>query len=300
MIVLACPSCHIHLRVEGNVATCAACAEQYPTIEGIGRYLSAERAANFADFLHDYTTVRLAEGRASDDPTYFRRLPEPTPGGPMEWQWQLRRHSWQTIRRQIISPAPPVLSVVDIGAGVGWLSNRLTELGHIAHAVDLTVDAHDGLGAAHHFATEFVRSQAEMDALPIATGSVDVVFYNASLHYSCDYSRTLSEALRVLKPAGRIVVMDSPIYHHRSSGEAMIAERHADFEARFGSRSDSVPSIGYLTADMLTELGAELGLRWSRHRTWYGWKWAWKPWRARLRRKREPSRFTVLVGQRRR
>ena len=192
--------------------------------------------------------------------------------------------------------------MVDVGAGVGWLSNRLHQLGHQPHAVDLTVDADDGLGAARHFCPLWPRDQAEMDVLPFADATsqsgADVVVFNASLHYSTSYARTLGEALRVLRPGGSIVVMDSPIYRRDESGRQMVAERHADFERRFGTRSDSIGSIGYLTDSMLVELEQQLGVRWRRCRTWYGWSWTMRPWRARLARRRPPSRFVVLVGTR--
>ncbi len=298
MLERVCPLCRGSLRVSERVYACVTCTESYSRVDNIDLFLPAARVAHFEQFLNDYTTVRLAEGRASDDPEYFRRLPETAPGAPLEWQWNMRSRSWRTVRSRVFRPRTQSLVVVDVGAGVGWLSNRLTELGHEALAVDLTIDPHDGLGAARHYQHKFSCSQAEMDALPFPDASADVVIYNASLHYSCDYAVTLAEALRVLKSTGRIVVMDSPIYRQRSAGEAMIAERHADFEQRFGSRSDSVPSVGYLTPHMLHDLALSLGLRWRRHHTWYGWQWAWKPWRARLRGKRQPSRFVVLVAKR--
>ena len=137
-----------------------------------------------------------------------------------------------------------------------------------------------------------------MDALPFADAQADVVVFNASLHYSTDYVRTIGEALRVLRPGGSIVVLDSPIHRHDSSGRQMVAERHADFERRFGTRSDSVASIEYLTGSMLDDIGRRLDLRWRHHRTWYGVRWAVRPWVARVRRRRAPSRFVVLVATR--
>ena len=297
MIPLACPVCHAELSGEPSGARCAACALEYPVIDGIGRFLPPDRAASFAPFLHDYTTVRLAEGRASADPEFFRRLPAPTPGTPLEAQWRMRARTWAVVERRVLGVSSGPLRVLDVGAGVGWLSNRLTELGHVAAAIDLTVDPDDGLGACRHYTREFLRWQAEMDALPVAAASVDLVVYNASLHYSTDLECTLREALRVLAPGGRVVVMDSPIYRRAADGEAMITERHADFARRFGTRSDSVPSIGYLTPERLASVATALGLTWSRHRPWYGWRWAWKPWRARVRRRRAPSRFELLVAR---
>jgi ubiquinone/menaquinone biosynthesis C-methylase UbiE len=292
MIQLACPKCRAMLSGE----SCTACGESYPVVDGIQRFLPVERLVHYEPFLRDYTAVRLAEGRGEVDADALRRLPEPTPGNPLEWQWAIRRRTWSTVRDRVLPAFGDGLAVVDVGAGVGWLSHRLHELGHQPYAVDLTVDDHDGLGAALHFDPPWPRFQAEMDALPIADGQADLVVYNASLHYSTNYARTLGEALRVLRPGGRIVVMDSPMYRHDASGRQMVSERHADFERRFGTRSDSVDSIEYLTDAMLDGLERELDIQWSRHRTWYGWRWGLRPWKARLRRRREPSRFVVLVG----
>jgi SAM-dependent methyltransferase len=298
MITLACPKCRVAL--DGPM--CAACGERYPIVDGIHRCLPAERRARYEAFLRDYTAVRIAEGRGCRDTESLQRLPDLAAGGPTEAHWNIRRRTWATVRDRVLPSLGSGLTVLDVGAGVGWLSNRLHDLGHAPHAIDLSVDANDGLGAARHFGPPWPRYQAEMDALPFAdaTGEsgADVVVFNASLHYSTDYVRTIGEALRVLRPGGLIVVMDSPIYRHDESGRQMVAERHADFERRFGTRSDSIASIEYLTGSMLAEIEARLGLTWRRHRTWYGWRWAIRPWKARLRRRRAPSRFAVLVGTR--
>ena len=62
-------------------------------------------------------------------------------------------------------------------------------------------------------------------------------------------------------------------------------------------RSDSLPSKEYLHEMLLAELSRDLGLRWTIHQPWYGWKWHMRPWRARLRGQRPPSRFCILVAQ---
>lgn len=299
MIQMACPNCRGLLAdSEAGYTRCDVCGERYPVVDGIQQFLPAARLEFYRPFLRDYTTVRLAEGRGTGDVEYFRRLPEPTLGGPIEWQWKLRRRTWATVRDRVLPKLGDDLVVVDVGAGVGWLSNRLHDLGHVPHAVDLTIDNDDGLGAARHYGPRWPRYQAEMDALPFADAQADLVVFNASLHYSTDYVRTIAEALRVLRQGGSVVIMDSPIYRRAESGRQMVAERHADFERRFGTRSDSVASIEYLTDAMLDDIGRQLDVRWARHRTWYGWNWAMRPWKARLRRRREPSRFVVLVGTR--
>lgn len=77
----------------------------------------------------------------------------------------------------------------------------------------------------------------------------------------------------------------------------MVEERHADFARRFGTRSENLPSREYLTWPMLDDLARELGVTWRRVTPWYGWRWAMRPWIARLKGKREPSRFAILWAE---
>jgi SAM-dependent methyltransferase len=302
---LRCPQCGSGLGLLPSavstqpVLDCPGCAAAYRAVDGVWRLLAPGREADFARFLADYTTVRLAEGRGADDAASYRRLPEPTPGHPLEWQWSIRSTTWVHVRDRVLPRLGPALRVVDLGAGVGWLSHRLAELGHEPVAVDLSVDGRDGLGAARHYDPTWPRVQAEFDRLPFADAQADLVVFNASLHYSTDYAVTIAEACRVLRPGGRVLVVESPMYRREESGRRMVAERHAHFAERFGTRSDSVPSIEYLTAARLDELGEQLGLRWTRSTPWYGWRWWARPWVARLQRRREPSRFHVLVAERR-
>ncbi|MEZ5236515.1 MAG: class I SAM-dependent methyltransferase [Acidimicrobiales bacterium] len=256
----------------------------------------ADRAA-IERFLADYTHIRRAEGRGSDDPDHYRNLPAVPATDPLQWQWAMRARSWQHAEPRVLPAAGGARRVVDVGAGVGWLANRMAQRGHDVVAVDVSLDPLDGLGAARHYDSGFRCVQAHFDHLPFADACTDVVLYDASLHYSVDYAVTLAEARRLLRPGGAVVVLDSPIYRHDRAGRQMVAERHADFERRFGRRSDSVASRQYLTPAELDRLGRELGLRWQRSRPFYGWRWAARPWVARLRRRRPPSRFELLVGR---
>jgi len=298
---LACPACRTPFGVDAgadDALVCASCRSQYARRNGVWHLLAPEREAHFADFLRDYTTIRHAEGRGSNDPDHYRQLPSTSADDPLAWQWSMRARTWNHVVRTVLPTLGRELRVVDVGAGVGWLSHRLALLGHQPFAIDLSIDERDGLGAARHYAGAWPCAQAEFDRLPLTDGAADLVVFNASLHYSVDYATTLTEAMRVLRPDGAVVVLDSPVYRHDSSGRQMVAERHADFERRFGLRSESIASVEYLTEAMIDELGDGLGLRWQRTQAWYGWRRAARPLVARLKRRRAPSRFVVLVGRR--
>ncbi|HEU5103888.1 MAG TPA: class I SAM-dependent methyltransferase [Roseiflexaceae bacterium] len=321
-----CPTCHAPLEAAGpDEWRCTADSQRFECVDAIWRFLPPDRAAVFAPFLRDYTTIRDAEGYGYDDPARYQRLPKVDPADPLAWQWRMRAASFASLRRHVLVPlarrtmtreetrkgakrsscfallrrpsrAATGLRVLDLGAGVGWLSNQLARLGHTPCAIDVNLDSRDGLGAARHCGGDWPRVQAEFDRLPLADRQADLAIYNASLHYSADYRATLAEALRVLRPGGWIVIMDSPIYRRDASGRQMVAERQVAFARDYGTRSDALLSVGYLTWATLRELGQNLGLRWRAIRPWYGWDWALRPWRARLAGRREPSSFALLVA----
>lgn len=245
-------------------------------------------------FLQDYTRIRLAEGRGSDDPGFYRSLPDCPDDHPMAWQWSVHRRTFSCFRDRVLAGLRAGSEILDLGAGTGWLSNRLAQLGYRPCAIDLSCDDHDGLGAARHYAPAWPRVQAEFDHLPLGDSCADAAVFNASLHYSTDYARTLSEALRVLRPGGSIVILETPVYTSEASGRRMVEERHAMFLQCYGTRSDSIPSVEYLTWARIDALAEELGIRWRVLFPWYGIGWALRPWIARFKGAREPSRFPIL------
>lgn len=274
----------------------------YERVAGIWRFLPPERAAHYARFIADYETVRKAEGRGSDDPIWYRALPFSNESGKFRADWRIRAQSYNTLLRRVLIPLESrrktPLVIADIGAGNGWLSNRMAERGHQVAAVDLLTNAWDGLGAHTRYTTAFTPVQAEFDHLPFEDAQFDMVIYNGALHYSTDYTVTLQEALRLLKPEGRLLVMDSPVYHDASSGAQMVKEREAHFESAYGTPSNALASEHYLTYDRLTTLADTLGLMWRYFQPFYGWRWSLRPLRARLRGHREPANFMIIDGER--
>lgn len=94
-----------------------------------------------------------------------------------------------------------------------------------------------------------------------------------------------------------IVISDTPWYRQDRSGRQMVAERQAMFRMRYGTASDSLRSVEYLTDERLQELSARVGVVWSFHAPYHGLRWALRPLVAQLRRRREPSRFRIYVAR---
>ncbi len=290
-----CPRCHGELQKKSELELfCARDNLLFKQEDGIWRFLLPERESHYARFIRDYETVRRFEGRFSPDASYYRALPFKDTSRKFPADWKIRAASFGALQKILTAES----TVLDMGSGNGWLSNRLSLSGYDVCAVDLLLNPEDGLGAWTHYQSRFTRTQSEFIHLPFLNAAISTVIFNASFHYSENYEESLTESLRVLSPNGKVIIMDSPIYHNADSGEQMVAERKSAFLSRYGFASDSLRSENYLTYRRMEELGKTLGIVWRHIRPLYGVRWRLRPWLAHLRGRREPAEFGLWVGSR--
>jgi SAM-dependent methyltransferase len=285
--------------------SCTGCLFQMLNEHGIWKALPENRAAHFERFLREYQTVREAEGRGSSRPEYYLALPYGDISGENQRQWNIRARTFDHLSGNILaeleSRNPGQLNILDLGAGNGWLSYRLGIRGHLPVAVDLNTSSLDGLAATVHYRQKLPRLfpcfQAELDHLPFVDNQFDLAVFNASFHYSENYENTLAEAIRCLRSGGSVIIADTAWYKHHESGRRMLTERKQAFTERFGFPSDAIASEEYLTDERLSALAEHFGLRWRRHSPSYGLRWSMRPLVAKLKGRREPSRFRIYVAE---
>ena len=300
-IRLRCPRCGARAADDA----CLACGFRFRQQEdGIVDALPPESRARLAKFVAEYEGIRAAEGRGSGNADYYLALPYRDLSGRDPPQWRIRARSHDYLVRHLLPRGfrEDACTVIDLGAGNGWMSHRLALAGCRPCAVDLAVNHSDGLGAARHYLaclpTPFPRFRASFDRLPFDDAQFDVAVFNASFHYCRDGAATLREALRCVKPGGSVIISDTPWYPREDDGRRMLAERRLDFMARHGTSGDALDAIGFLTDARLEAMARALGIRWEVHRPWYGTAWALRPLFAALRRRRAPSRFRLYVARR--
>jgi SAM-dependent methyltransferase len=296
-IRLRCPRCGIDIPD----SQCPACEFAIVVRRGIVRALAPESHAHFAGFMGEYERIREAEGRGSESADFYLGLPYRDTSGRDRAQWQMRARSYDYLVRHLLDGTERGGRILDLGAGNGWMSYRLALAGYRPCAVDLLTNDRDGLGASRHYQAclpqLFPRVQAEIGRLPFADEQFDVVVFNASFHYAEDCETSLRETLRCVKAGGLVIISDTPWYAREESGRQMLAECRAAFLQSHGVAADSIASLGYLTDARLRRMEDRLAIHWQVHRPWYGVRWAMRPLVAKLRGRREPSKFRLYVAR---
>lgn len=117
--------------------------------------------------------------------------------------------SWKGVAEALLRLMPPMV-IADLGAGEGAFALLLAERAAKVIAVDTSAKMIE-VGrelAARHAVKNVEFRLGDMEELPIEDASVDLVFFSQSLHHALHPERAVQEAARILKPGGRVVVLD--------------------------------------------------------------------------------------------
>ena len=179
--------------------------------------------------------------------------------------------SWDSIRSLYVSQQEvenklleivgdaPVYELLDIGTGTGRVLEILSPRVHRGVGIDLS---NDMLTVARSniensgFINVHVR-KGDMYRLPVDDASVDLAIVHMVLHYSDDPGEVISEAARVLRPGGRLIVIDFAAHtleklraeysHHRLGFSDAEIEKYFD-----AMQLETSAQVEHLVGDPLT------------------------------------------------
>ena len=102
----------------------------------------------------------------------------------------------------------PALTVGDLGCGTGQLAETIAPYVRRVIAVDGSTDMLDAARRRLTGAENVELRQGELESLPLVEGELDAAMLSLVLHYSPDPARALEEIARVVRPGGRLLVVD--------------------------------------------------------------------------------------------
>ncbi|MCC7340151.1 MAG: ArsR family transcriptional regulator [Bryobacterales bacterium] len=117
--------------------------------------------------------------------------------------------SWRGLAEALLLLMPP-LDIADLGAGEGAFSQLLARRARRVIAVDNSprmVEVAQELATRNGLANIEFRV-GDLETPPIADGSMDLAFFSQSLHHALHPQRALDAAWQLLRPGGRIAILD--------------------------------------------------------------------------------------------
>lgn len=99
--------------------------------------------------------------------------------------------------------------VADVGCGKGRFARIVAERNPGADVIALDL-AETMLRSAD---ADLLRCAASMTAIPIATGACDAAYATESLEHAVDIETAIAELCRIVKPNGRILIIDKNAEH---------------------------------------------------------------------------------------
>jgi len=145
--------------------------------------------------------------------------------------------SWAAWARALGHLLPP-LDVVDIGCGDGYLTIEAAAWARHVIGVDRSdeiLERAKALGVRRRV-TNVEWRKGDLTRLPLRDESLDVALLSQALHHANDPERAVAEAARVLKPGGRLVVLDL-----KTHGQHWVKQRFGD--RHLGFTQDELKSL---------------------------------------------------------
>jgi ubiquinone/menaquinone biosynthesis C-methylase UbiE len=150
------------------------------------------------------------------------------------------RAAWDRILALVI-PSREGLDALDIGCGTGFLSLELAGRGHRVTGIDfapaMLAEARRK-AAERAFAIRFEQGDAEQ--LPFAPGSFDLAMCRHLLWTLPHPEAAIDEWIRVLRPGGRLVVIDSQF----DPSVLEVSPQNARTSPEYAGIADRLPFIG--------------------------------------------------------
>jgi ArsR family transcriptional regulator len=104
----------------------------------------------------------------------------------------------------------PELDIADLGCGEGYLTIEASRFARRVIAIDRSdaVLERARASARRRRVKNVEWKRGELEKLPLKDAIVDVALLSQALHHAADPSKALGEAVRILRPGGRVLVLE--------------------------------------------------------------------------------------------
>ena len=156
--------------------------------------------------------------------------------------------SWESIGQMLLLLTPRV-KIADLGAGDGTVSRLLARQAEFVHCIDNSprmVELGRSLAKKEQLKNvDYVLG--DIEKVPLADRSVDIALLSQALHHAENPKKALAEAFRILKPGGRLLILDLRAHRFEKARE-IYADRWLGFKEN--DLHDWLEEIGFVRPEV--------------------------------------------------
>jgi ArsR family transcriptional regulator len=156
--------------------------------------------------------------------------------------------SWEAIGQMLFLLTPRV-RIADLGAGDGTLSRLLARQAESVHCVDNSprmVQVGRALAKKEHL-RNLTYVLGNIEKVPLPDRSIDLALLSQALHHAESPRQALAEAFRILKPGGRLLILDLRAHRFEKARE-IYADRWLGFKEN--ELHDWIEEVGFRQSEV--------------------------------------------------
>jgi ubiquinone/menaquinone biosynthesis C-methylase UbiE len=187
--------------------------------ENLSSLLELLRAEKIPEAEQDSDALRLVLRKRTDRMrSYFDEM-----AGKFGRQYVPGR-SWRGLAEVLLRLIPRMV-IADLGAGEGTFSQLLAQRAEKVIAIDNSekMVEYGQMMAVKNGVANVEYRQGDLEDLPIENASVDLAFFSQALHHAQHPEKAMAEAYRILRPGGRVAVLDL-VRHNFEQAREMYAD----------------------------------------------------------------------------
>jgi ArsR family transcriptional regulator len=138
--------------------------------------------------------------------------------------------SWEALGQMLLLLTPAV-RIADLGAGDGTISRLLASQAESVHCIDNSprmVQLGRSLAKKEKL-PNITYLLGDIEKVPLPDNSVDLALLSQALHHAENPRQALAEAYRILKPGGRVLILDLKAHRFEKARE-LYADRWLGFD----------------------------------------------------------------------
>lgn len=225
-------------EIREGIVTCLGCSNSFPIENGILDLLVNPSQ----EIVNEQTGWTRLEKSVINTDELMLSLPDGIAEHKDAWQAQGNNFHYMWSNIQLNGTE----KVLDLGAGRCWATRYFARKGCLAVGLDILMTRYVGLLTSDvYFEKEgvyFERICSDMNQIPIRDSVFDVVFLAATLHHSSNILTTLKQIHAVLKPGGRLILINEPV-------TGLFASKHLDCpEVEHGINEHAYRYLEYIYA----------------------------------------------------